>query len=686
MTAETLNNIAEEYATQGRYAEAEATTTKALAVAQNVDTEQLGRAWNNLGNIAKERKEYQQALEHYAKAIVSYKKTESKQDIAMVLSNIGNIYDKILAYTQALEHYNEALVLFEEIDAKSKMITNLGSIGNIYDKLSDYTQALDCYYKSLSIAEEIGAKKTIVFNLGNIGNIYTNLSDYPKALEYYRNALVISEELGMKNNIAVNLGNIGRVYGSLSDYRKALEYFYRSLIISEELGASYSIASKLTNIGLVYSNLSDYPKALEYLNKALAIAEELGEKESIARNLGNIGFVYSHLLDYPKALEYLHRALAISEELGEKNFIAINLGNLGNVYMEMEDYPNAIEYLQKAFAISEEIGAQSSKLHWLLSIGKLYATPSFNGYHVPTAVEYLNRVISNGIELGIKQIVRNAFKCLFDLYYNSENWREAIEAKIKHEKIEKEINLEEAKKQAEQLDYERRTAEREKQIAVERARAEEHKRILDNILPQVVTERLIRGEKLIADHYENVSVLFADIVGFTKISQRISPEELVESLDEIFSAFDELADRYELEKIKTIGDSYMVVSGVPVARADHAEVMVRMALDMQEVIKGMRLVSGGNRVEIRIGIHSGGVVAGIIGKKKFAYDLWGDAVNTASRMESHGEGGKIHVSEEFKEKLAGSDICDILLFVERGDIEIKGKGIMRTYFLSTTPN
>jgi class 3 adenylate cyclase len=194
---------------------------------------------------------------------------------------------------------------------------------------------------------------------------------------------------------------------------------------------------------------------------------------------------------------------------------------------------------------------------------------------------------------------------------------------------------------------------------------------------------MLDGTKLIAEKLPSVSVLFADIVGFTKLSQRITPEQLVEGLDKIFSAFDTLAEKYGLEKIKTIGDAYMVVAGAPEKREDHANAMAEFALEMVEAMKEFSSQSTGEQIQLRIGIHSGEVVAGVIGKKKFAYDLWGDAVNTASRMESHGEAGRIHCSSEFTEELLRTVLPAKagIHFAERGELEIKGKGKMRTYFL-----
>jgi guanylate cyclase len=210
------------------------------------------------------------------------------------------------------------------------------------------------------------------------------------------------------------------------------------------------------------------------------------------------------------------------------------------------------------------------------------------------------------------------------------------------------------------------------------ALAKEHERsetLLLNVLPSEIAERLKASPGTIADRFESATVLFGDIAGFTPMSQQLSPHELVAALDEVFSAFDDIAHRHGLEKIKTIGDAYMVVGGVPVPRAQHAHAVAEMALEMREVIARKRF-SGGRQLAMRIGIHTGEVVAGVIGKKKFSYDLWGDTVNTASRMESHGAPGEIHVSDAVRAALGDAFVLD-----ERGLVEVKGKGPMRTWWL-----
>ncbi|GAB1543286.1 hypothetical protein NUACC21_59600 [Scytonema sp. NUACC21] len=199
--------------------------------------------------------------------------------------------------------------------------------------------------------------------------------------------------------------------------------------------------------------------------------------------------------------------------------------------------------------------------------------------------------------------------------------------------------------------------------------------LLLNILPQQIAHRLRAGETLIAEQYQDVSVLFADLVGFTQISCQKAPGELVEFLNKIFSKFDQLTEKHGLEKIKTIGDAYMVVGGLPTPNPDSAYKAAQMALDMQACLAQFN-VNKEESLQLRIGMHTGPVVAGVIGITKFSYDLWGDTVNVASRMESNGLPGKIQVSAATYERLK-----DRLEFEQRGEIFVKGKGAMITYWL-----
>jgi len=200
----------------------------------------------------------------------------------------------------------------------------------------------------------------------------------------------------------------------------------------------------------------------------------------------------------------------------------------------------------------------------------------------------------------------------------------------------------------------------------ERERSEE---LLLNILPKEVVAVLKNQPRIIADHFTGATILFADVVNFTPISARLSPTELVDLLNEVFSHFDALVEKYGVEKIKTIGDCYMVASGVPRPRSDHAHVLTRLALEMRDFVNQREFY--GDKLSLRIGLNSGPVVAGVIGRKKFIYDLWGDAVNTASRMESHGSSGVIQITRATYDLIKDRFRCEYL-----GALEIKGKGAM----------
>jgi guanylate cyclase len=217
--------------------------------------------------------------------------------------------------------------------------------------------------------------------------------------------------------------------------------------------------------------------------------------------------------------------------------------------------------------------------------------------------------------------------------------------------------------------------QRNEALAALRMEQEKAELLLMNILPRSIAERLKAASRTIADHFDSASVLFADVVDFTPFAERLAPVEVVGILDQLFSHFDTLVERHGLEKIKTIGDAYMAASGVPDPSSDHARRAALLALDMREAV-ATSAVGDGSSLALRIGINSGPVIAGVIGTKRFLYDLWGDAVNTASRMEEHGTPGEIQITRATYELLKDDFVCR-----SRGPIEVKGKGQMETWYL-----
>jgi adenylate cyclase len=218
-------------------------------------------------------------------------------------------------------------------------------------------------------------------------------------------------------------------------------------------------------------------------------------------------------------------------------------------------------------------------------------------------------------------------------------------------------------------------SEKNRLLRLLRIEQDKSENLLLNILPKEIAAILKNESRTIADHYSEASILFADMVGFTPLSEKLPPVEMVELLNEAFSFFDSLVDKYDVEKIRTIGDSYMVVSGVPRRRTDHAQVLLCMALEMRDFI-ATHIFCNGQRVNFRIGINSGPVIGGVIGKRKFVYDVWGDAVNVASRMESHGLGGAVQITRSTYELIKDEFICE-----PRGTVNVKGKGEMDVWLV-----
>ncbi|MBK9249524.1 MAG: tetratricopeptide repeat protein [Ignavibacteria bacterium] len=648
---------------RGDYQTALALARTALDFAEekNLPDETNAKALGNIGIVYLNFSDYPQALTYYQKALAISEEIGNKKGTGGTMVNIGHVYGALGQNATALEYYEKALPIFDEIGEKLFKANALNSIGNVYLHLSDYAQALTYYQKSLAIDEEIGSKDGVARNLGNLGSVYRNLSDYPQALTYFQKALAIYEEIGSKDGIATNLGNIGLVYGNLSDNQQALTYYQKALAIYQEIGSKHGIATNLCNVGLVYENLSDYPQALTYFQKALAIFEEIGSKEGIANNLGNIGLVYGNLSDNQQALTYLQKALAIFEEIGSKKGIANNIGN----------------------------------------IGVLFANDEFDGYDPTKAEEMMLKAMAIDEEIGEKRHLYHVHKSLAYLYKVEKRWEECQMHYEKFYTLEKEVQSEDAHKQAGLMEQRRQAAEREKEIELAKAAAAAKLNatttLLHRVLPESIATRMIAGEKDIADYFTSVTILFADIAGFTPISAGMPAYVVVRFLNYVFGTFDAIMKRHGCEKIKTIGDGYMAVAGAPIECADHAGRMALAALEMQEDIRlpeeFMEYLPAGTDFGIRIGLHTGSVVGGVIGDERFVYDIYSDAVNTAARMESHGEPDKIHVSEEFKQAYllgagqnGGAIMSPVspmsLHFQERGEMHIKGKGMMKTYFLT----
>jgi len=536
--------------------------------------------------------------------------------------------------------------------------------------------------KGIALAEQLNYRKGLIFCLISTGVCYWASSNFPKALELLLKALKISEEEGNKTGIAKSCANIGSIYADQENYTKALEYYFKALKISEELGDKKGIARKLGNIGTIYKEIKspDYPKALEYFSKALKYYEEIGEKRGIAVTLENISWVYSDQSQYKKAIAGLNKALPIVEEIGELRWIMYYYGTIGEAYYKMATdtsrkyrktlnslsknektkyLSQSLAYLLKAVETSKQIEAPKQMIDWYKDISNA------------------NRELGNWQSAYIYSILSD--KLYYEVFTQENNVKIAnLEAKRETELKQKEIELQK----------ERLARARIQLISVaggflgliiivllihlSRRKSE---RLLRNMLPAKIARRLKKKEKPIADMFENAAVVFADIVDFTGFSKDKDPHQVVEVLTDIFSRMDALSDKFGLEKIKTIGDCYMAVSGLPVPNQNSVENAAHFAIACRDMMLNFK-TRDGQSIGIRIGMDTGQVIAGVIGEKRFSYDLWGDIVNTASRMEALGLEGEVQVTENVAKRLQGKFITR-----ERGEQEVKGKGKMRTWLL-----
>lgn len=609
--------------------------------------------------------------------LIEYYKSNNDTNKVKLLNDISFNYYPINP-DSGIRYAKKAIDLAKEFDWDNGVAEANQNLGINNSVKGNYDEAKKYFNLSLELYKKLGDKQKISRILGNLGAVSMNLSNFTSALEYYQKALEIDNA---DSNASRQLGNIGLVYMNLKDYNKALEYNLKALKISKKLNDKEKITKQLSNIGLTYNFLKNYDKALEFYEEALSLDEELNNSKGQAIRLGNIGVLYWNLYEYPKALTYYNRALKKNEELGSKSGIAVNLGNIGELYFRLtqdsvikrlskngtdlnlnkkNNLSKSVEYLKQAEEIASSIGTKRQ----LIDI-----------YHI---LDKANQSVGNYKEAYKYQ---SDWAQLKDSIFSVEKTTEIanLEARKENEIKEKELKVKD-------LELLRKNNEQYVMFAglgviaiilviiiLQRRKSE---KLLLNILPAKIARRLKKNEKNIADRFDEVSIVFVDIVGFTMYSRGTEPEQVVSALNDIFTRFDILSSKHGLEKIKTIGDCYMAVAGLPEANDDHAFSTAQFALEAKDIMHNY-VTPDGHKLMFRIGIDSGPVVAGVIGESKFSYDLWGDAVNMASRMESTGLPNEIQVTKDFLARIEGKGIE----YKERCDVNIKGKGIITTYLL-----
>ena len=547
--------------------------------------------------------------------------------------------------------------------------------------------------------------------------------DPDEGVNYGRSSLELAQRLGWEKGMAEAYNSIGINYGyGKSDYPNALDNYLRSLTIWERLGDHMQVGGLLNNIGSVYDEQDENQKALEYYERALAINRSTGNKDWMANNLSNIGVVHTKLKNFEKAIGYKREALKLKEELGDRWGIATNTTQLARIYGEMGRLDTAVVLFNVALHIYRELGDMEGTAKALAQLGSAHfylaaEHASQKRLYLEDALAYTDSALSIYVEFRQLQSTSAGYRTRSEIKHElgddsgalldqrlAETYKDSVFNLEKDKKLVQQVmQYEFDKKEAAAFAEQERKDQRQRlvrngiagglafallflgvvwrqrnRISKEKARSEE---LLLNILPEAVAEELKTKGEAEAKQIEHVTVLFTDFKGFTAMSETLSPKELVRDLNECFSVFDRITEKYGIEKIKTIGDAYMAAGGLPTANTTHATDVVKAALEMRDFIaegKARKVAVGQPYFEIRIGVHTGPVVAGIVGVKKFQYDIWGDTVNTASRMESSGEVGQVNISEATYALVKDEPS---FTFTPRGKVQAKGKGEMEMYFV-----
>lgn len=508
--------------------------------------------------------------------------------------------------------------------------------------------------------------------------------DLSEALKSYFEAADIATREEAKRNLGIANFAIADVYSIMGNHDNAIKYYQNAIKILQKEKDSINLATALTNAGDDYFNNGKLDSALIYFEDSDKIFRKINYPIGTAYNKGNIGMVYAEQGEDDRAEVNINEAITILEELQDYYPISVFLTYMSDIYLRKNNWSRAISYAQRSLDLAQRYGLKEQISESNLKLSELY---DYVGNYKKSNSYYKNHIAYRDSVTNLKEMEQMA-----DVRTNFEVAQKQSEVDL----LEKESEIQQLKDRRQKTIiyvsiivlilifflamglYRRNIFIKKTKNLIEEEKNRSDKLLL-NILPEETAIELKQRGKVQAKKFESVSVMFTDFKGFTHYADNLAPEKLVETVDYYFSKFDEIIDKYGLEKIKTIGDSYMCAGGLPYPSQDHATKTVLAALEMIEFVNRAKTLNPENRTrfDVRIGINTGPVVAGVVGTKKFAYDIWGDAVNIASRMESNSQPGKINVTENTFTLIKDSFDCEM-----RGEIEVKNKGMMKMYFVS----
>jgi class 3 adenylate cyclase/Tfp pilus assembly protein PilF len=537
----------------------------------------------------------------------------------------------------------------------------------------------------IEAAQALDSVKYIINGYLGKGTALRLKGDLSKALEsYFEAARIASEEKEEGSSLGQANFAIADVYSIMGNHDNAIKYYQNAIKILQKVKDSINLATALTNAGDDYFNNGKLDSALIYFEDSDKIFRKINYPIGTAYNKGNIGMVYAEQGEDDRAEVNINEAITILEELQDYYPISVFLTYMSDIYLRKNDWSRAISYAQRSLDLAQRYGLKEQISESNLKLSELY---DYVGNYKKSNSYYKNHIAYRDSVTNLKEMEQMA-----DIRTNFEVAQKQSEVDL----LEKESEIQQLKDRRQKTIiyvsiivlilvfflamglYRRNIFIKKTKNIIEEEKNRSDKLLL-NILPEETAIELKQRGKVQAKKFESVSIMFTDFKGFTHYADNLAPEKLVEAVDYYFSKFDEIIDKYGLEKIKTIGDAYMCAGGLPFPSQDHATKTVLAALEMIEFVKRAKTLNPEKqtRFDIRIGINTGPVVAGVVGTKKFAYDIWGDAVNMASRMESNSQSGKVNVTENTFALIKDSFDCE-----SRGEIEVKNKGMMKMYFVS----
>ncbi|MCU0318616.1 MAG: tetratricopeptide repeat protein [Flavobacteriales bacterium] len=556
---------------------------------------------------------------------------------------------------------------------------------------SDLRASLAYLEECLLTARGMKDPKREANTYSNMSNVYKNLGDLPLALKHLQQSLRIDLQLGNKEGLAGTYNNIGNIHTELQDLPNALVHYQKSAALAEELDSDKGRAQALMNLGATHLALGERTLALDEFKRSLQVYRKLGRKLEVGMAFNNLGRCYTELGRSAEAFAALDSAQVLFEALQNKRLLARNHYYRGTLWLQEGDAGKARAACDTGVRLAREAGLAQQRKECSECLVKAYERLGDLALAFRAQKEYLQ--VSDSLDAlnNGKEVLRMDLQRQFQerqIADSLDNARQRYERDLTYQR---ELGREREQRNLSlfiggavlltalglwnRLRYTRRSRAL---IQHERDRSDE---LLHNILPEEVAAELKAKGSAETQSFEQVTILFTDFQGFTQVSERLSPAELVEELNACFKAFDAIVDARGVEKIKTIGDAYMAAGGVPEPRADATLQTVLAALDMQDFIRARhaeRSARGLPAFRMRAGLHTGPIVAGIVGTRKFAYDIWGDTVNTASRMESSGSVNEVNISGTTRELL---NDAPGLVFDARGKVQAKGKGELEMYFV-----